>query len=340
MLKPCGGIAIVTWALLSTTAFAQSATAKFDRLIALKGMPHTRVPVVTALAIHPDGKLLATAGDDHLIRLWDMRSGRLVNQLKGHRDWITAVAFGSDGSELITGSRDRQVLIWDVASGKQRGTLGTFEHPISSIRVGPEERVAVVGFRAPLQLFHLAERKRERVVKCPCSDTRAVAFSSDLRLLAAGGRNGLVRVWNLSNADSFDFQALDRRVRSILFVPGQMKTVVAGEEAEIRVWDLSSRQLAHRIPNPCKVLSMTMISDSDFAVAGSDNTIRLYRVDGTQPHTILKGHTGSIAALTAHDGKLISGSFDTTVRIWDIVDRAGPTPASALSTRVIPTAAQ
>ena len=59
---------------------------------------------------------------------------------------------------------------------------------------------------------------------------------------------------------------------------------------------------------------MTMVSDEQFAASGSDNVIRLFPLHGSAPPTVLQGHTGSIAALTAQDGKLISGSFDTTVR--------------------------
>lgn len=328
---------ILIWISLTTASYSQPVQAKLERLIELRGLPSASVPVITALAIHPSGHLLATAGDDHLVRIWDIRDGQLIRKLRGHRDWITAVAFSDDGQELITGSRDRRVVIWDVGTGKPVGVLGRSSHPISSITVGPQDRIAIAGFRAPLRLYDLKTRRLKRQVKCPCSDTRAVAFSSDLALLAAGGRNGVVRVWNLAQDTHYDIPAHQRRIRSILFA-NDRTLVTAGDAAEIGVWNLASRNLSHRIPNTSgKVLSMTMISDEQFAASGSDNVIRLFRLNGSGTPTVLQGHTGSIAALTASNGRLISGSFDTTIRIWAMSAADRPTD-SALSTRVISTA--
>ena len=66
---------------------------RLQRLIQLRKLPSERIPVVSALAIQPSGNVLATAGDDHLVRLWDFRTGELIRRLSGHEDWVTAVAF-------------------------------------------------------------------------------------------------------------------------------------------------------------------------------------------------------------------------------------------------------
>jgi len=321
-------------------ACGQLVDVQLERLIELKGLPKDRVPVVTAIAIQPNGNLLATAGDDHIVRLWDVGTGELVRQLRGHRDWVTAVSFCSDGSELITGCRDRRVLIWNVGDGKLRGSLGTHEHPISTIVVSPQDEiVAIAGFRAALKLYDLKSRKLLGLLTCPCKDTRAVDFSSDLRFIASAGRNGKIRIWNLTSGKTFDIDAHARRVRSIVFVPGNDKLVSAGDDPLIRVWDLANGNMLHQLPSESgKVLSMTMIGNNQLATSSSDNVIRLFRLNGSRSHALLTGHTGSIAALIARNQKLISGSFDTTVRIWSIQASSSPVTSPMVSTRVISTA--
>ena len=54
--------------------------------------PRTHAAVITAVRIHPSGTMAAAAGDDHVIRLWNLEDGSLVRRLTGHRDWIRAIA--------------------------------------------------------------------------------------------------------------------------------------------------------------------------------------------------------------------------------------------------------
>ncbi len=55
--------------------------------------PTDRLPVVTGVSLSPDTKILATAGDDHVVRLWSMLDGKLLYSLQEHRDWVRSTAF-------------------------------------------------------------------------------------------------------------------------------------------------------------------------------------------------------------------------------------------------------
>ena len=84
--------------------------------------------VITALDIQPHGRLVAAAGDDHVIRIWNMDDGVLVQRLVGHTDWIRAVAFSPDGTTLVSSGNDRRVLMWDVATGSLSRQLAEHDH--------------------------------------------------------------------------------------------------------------------------------------------------------------------------------------------------------------------
>ena len=71
-------------------------------------------PVVSTVSLHPAGKLLVTAGDDHVVRVWDLASGLQISQLKGHTGWIRSSAFIPNSTLVLTAGDDGNLWLFDV----------------------------------------------------------------------------------------------------------------------------------------------------------------------------------------------------------------------------------
>src|SRR5262245_39360961 len=107
MRTPCCLFAIL---LFATTTLAQK------EKLSLKG--HTgQVPSVAWSP--PDGKRLATAGDDVAIHVWDVATGQQLLTLRGHTGTVESIAFSPDGKRLVSAGGDGTVRVWDAASGKE-----------------------------------------------------------------------------------------------------------------------------------------------------------------------------------------------------------------------------
>src|SRR5262249_29129264 len=70
-----------------------------------------------AAVVSSDGKLQATCGNDHLIKLWSLPDCKLVPELTGHRCHVYNVAFHPSGEQLVSGDLKGVVKVWDVAKG-------------------------------------------------------------------------------------------------------------------------------------------------------------------------------------------------------------------------------
>src|SRR5215472_11375940 len=83
---------------------------------------------VLSVAFSPDGEWLASAGADHSVRLWDVKTGRELRVLTGHTAMIPQVLFSPDGRHLVSSSLDHTIRIWDPASGKLERVLSAYQN--------------------------------------------------------------------------------------------------------------------------------------------------------------------------------------------------------------------
>lgn len=89
------------------------------------------------VAVSPNGQLIATAGTDHVVRIWDVDSGRELRALHGHTGNVYSVAFSPDGRWLASGSRDRTARVWDPMTGRQLHVITGHRDRVMALAIGP-----------------------------------------------------------------------------------------------------------------------------------------------------------------------------------------------------------
>ena len=299
-------------------------------------------PVVTAIAIRAPGDLLATAGDDHLVYVWNLQTRQIVHTLRGHRDWVHSLEFSPNQPRLASAGADNRVIFWDIESSENVAELISGEYPIAKIDWSADgSMIAATGFDNHLRIYNPITRALIRELECPSNDMRVVDFSSDDRQIAAGGRDGIVRIWNIDDGTVLrDFAPHQRRIRGLTYSPNGLHLVTAGEDRRIHVHSvLGVGEDFYLEGCGAKILSIVFFGPTQLATGCSDNVIRLWDIETRTEIGQLKGHTGSVAALACHGQQLISGSYDTTVRVWTIAENVarGSLPAGGLRTSRNPT---
>lgn len=141
----------------------------------------------------PDGKLVATVADDMLCKIWDATSAELRHTLVEHKpttphhfpSMLYAVAFSPDGQFLATGDKVGHIAVWEVASGKK---ISELEAPVMYTWDPKQRRHSIGGIRS-------------------------LAFSTDGKLLAAGGVGTIGNIDHLdgpSRIEIFDWNSKQR----------------------------------------------------------------------------------------------------------------------------------
>ena len=288
----------------------------------IETVPHNnarRSPVVTGVSLQRGkGNLLAIVGDDHYVCLYDTVEERYTEHLDNHSDWIRTAKFSPDGSQLATAGNDRKLLLWnsdrwDRPAIRQRHPEAIIECAFSN----DGKKLATVGFERTLRIYDTKTGKSLQQLSCACPDNHAVAFSADDRSIAAAGRCGNIRVWDVaSGKTTAQFKAHKKRIRSIDFA-ADGKIISVSDDQTVQITDPANTKNQRALPRlASKLYSAALLSDGMLATGGSDNQIHVWQLNDLQELGPLKGHTGTVTCLDYASGQLVSGSYDTHVRLW------------------------
>ena len=303
-------------------------------VIRLASLPkHIEPPVVTAISVSPKGDMIAAAGDDHAIRIVDLATGKSTATLTGHLDWVQSVEFSPSGFLLASCGNDGTLRVWSLGSSPKLLSKRSVSHALLALTFLNDDCIFVAGFSNRIYRYSVAQPELAIFHVCDCRDIRTIATSPDQKWIAFGGRDGVLRmrrtdmVENENGLHSDPSNELTTqlhfdRIRSLQFsVDGNQITSV-GEDRRIVHFDVVNRTVVGQTEiGGGKLLGLCQLEPHLFAIASSDNTIRIFSDTDQQVHSRLVGHDGSVSILKRTQNHLISGSFDTTIRIWDI-DRA------------------
>ena len=281
-----------------------------------------KTPVISSVAIDQAGRFLAAVGDDHLVRIFDAQSGQIMHRWSSHTDWVKASMFQPDGQLLATAGADRRICLWTTTPGGQSHELSESPQVIFALVYSPDGRtVAAAGFDDKVWMYDAETGQLLRELVGPGSDIRAISFSPDGSKIAAAGRTGSVCIWEAkSGRQVANVQVSSRRICALAHSPDGKLMAAAGQRRIVRLLDASTgKPLADLPERPGEVLSLCFCGPDTLASAGSGNVIHLWDLTTRQEKCSLVGHIGSITTLVyyAQTETLISGSYDTTVRLWD-----------------------
>jgi WD40 repeat protein len=244
------------------------------------------------VVVSPDGARLCvhTGGDRTGIAVFDATSGKQTAVCRGHSEGVRVYGFSPDSLRFASGSMDRTARVWDAATGALLATCKGHTSTITS-----------------------------------------ATFSPDGARLVTASADGMVRQWDAKTGQEVE-PPYDRHTAdlcSAVYSPDGEWVASAGDDRTIRVWRARGRQdVAVLHGHTGSVIQVAFTPDGRRLASRSsrwggitlwDNTVRIWDVDSRATLPVLRGHTRTIYPVAySPDGRwLASGSWDSTVRLWD-----------------------
>nr|MDZ7997706.1 hypothetical protein [Aulosira sp. DedVER01a] len=271
---------------------------------------------VVGVNFSPDGQIIASASDDHTIKLWNL-DGQILNTLEGHTDQVWGVSFSPNGQIIASASADKTVRLWNL-DGQLLNTLEGHTDRVYGISFSPDGQIIASGSIDKTVKLWSVDGKLLNILEGHSEQVWGVSFSPDGQIIASASDDKTVRLWSVDGKILNTLEGHTEQVWRVSFSPDGQIIASASFDKTVKLWGVDGKLLNTLKGHTNRVYGVSFSPDGQIIASTSvDKTIRLWSVDGKLLNT-LEGHNETVYGVSfSPDGQIIaSASVDKTVRLW------------------------
>ncbi|MEO0735848.1 MAG: TIR domain-containing protein [Cyanobacteria bacterium J06649_12] len=290
---------------------------------------HTQA--VIAIATSPDGNQIASSSEDGTVRIWDLEGNLVVQPMQGHTGYVNAIAFSPDGQYLVTASSDTTLRLWDLTnSNDSPRVFEGHQNKITSVAFSPDGEQILSGGDDGMKLWNRQGSVVNEFTTLAGKQVNSVAFlPNNQTIISASGttvqfwdRTGKLLGTPINKAGESITELHAWAVNTVAVSPNGKFLATTGNDSFIKLIDVETRQVRKTFQEDVEAVGkIAFDAESERVAIALENSIKIRNLQGVPISSQNFGnHQGNISAVAWHPElpeTLITGSWDTTVRLWD-----------------------
>ncbi|CAI0560997.1 unnamed protein product [Linum tenue] len=232
------------------------------------GCIRTRNSKVTCCHFSSDGKLLASAGHDKKVVLWNMDTLKTQITPEEHKLIITDIRFRPNSSQLATSSVDKSVRLWDASDGGNAQVR--FQPGMGQLLAAASDKI--------VSIFDVETDRQTHAFQGHDEMVNYICWDASGGLLASVSQN-LVKIWSLATGDCVqEFNSNGNQLHSCVFHPNYSSLLVIGGISSLELWNMAENK-SMTIPAHDNIVSAVAQSSATGMVASAshDCSVKLWK---------------------------------------------------------------
>lgn len=279
---------------------------------------------IGAIDVSPDGKIIASAGEDQTIKLWQRETGKLIYSFVGVNEPIQSLAISPNGKSIIAGGLDGRISQWQLDTKQYKSSFfarvnapDSHDGVILQLAFAANERFIVSASNdKTLRIwgYHTGELKRTLIGHEEAVNTCAI--SPDSQIIASGSDDKTIKLWRFDHSYAYQTFIGDRAaVNSLAFSNDGQYLISGGSDKTIKIWDIKTGKIikswqAHEQA----IISIAINTHRHLIASASRTEIKIWQ---GQTGELIKVLRGTAPLKFSPDGQfLITGSYGGKVKIW------------------------
>jgi WD40 repeat protein len=258
---------------------------------------------ISAVAVSPGGKLLATASLDKTVRVWETATGKLTQTFRDHAAAVLAVSFAPDGRMIASAGADNQVLVWEASSGQLQHTLSGSPENVTALAWKPGAATVLLsnGKGTAAQIWNVRAARADASL----SGTRemmSLAWSPDGARAAGGQTDGDVLIWQEATGKllhTLKEPGDPPGVTSLAWSPNGQALAAGRGNHTLQLWEPKSGNKLFSLPTMAPVQRVSWTAGgTTVGVSSQDRTARFFDADTGKLRGVLVAEAEQLMAVS------------------------------------------